>query len=119
MRRKDRESAVTMGSGNVFKDLGLPRPEEALAKADLIWHLSVLIESKGLTQVQAARIMGIDQPKVSALLAGHLSGFSTDRILRFLTALGADIEIGLRPAPKGRARGTLRVVGKGVPSARR
>lgn len=108
-----------MGSGNVFKDIGLPRPDEALAKAELIRHLAVLIESKRLTQVQAARLMGIDQPKVSALLAGHLSGFSTDRILRFLIALGADIEIGLRPAPKGRLRGTLRVVGKRVASAHR
>jgi predicted XRE-type DNA-binding protein len=82
------EIAVTRGSGNVFADLGLPNPEERLAKAQLASLIDDVIRERGLTQQEAAMLMGIDQPKVSHVLRGRLSGFSTQRLIDFLTALG-------------------------------
>ncbi len=97
-------------SGNVFKDLDLPAPEEALAKAELTAKIAEIIASKGLTQSAAATLLGIDQPKVSALLRGRLSGFSTDRLLKFLTTLGRDVEIVIGAKSRTKGRGHLRVV---------
>ena len=84
---------VTEGSGNVFKDIGVPDPEGALAKAELARQIAMAIAKRHLTQVQAARLLDIDQPKVSALLNGRLQGFSTERLFRFLTLLGRSIRI--------------------------
>jgi len=98
---------VTQGSGNVFRDLGLPDAELLQAKADLVHRISVLIEKGGLTQVQAADVLGITQPKVSALLHGRLDGFSMDRLVRFLNSLGQDVRISVRP--KVRARPIVKV----------
>src|SRR5580698_6799049 len=81
------------GSGNVFADLGLPDAEELLAKANLAHRITCLVTEQKLTQTQAAARLGIDQPKVSALLRGKLDGFSTERLIRFLNALGQDVEI--------------------------
>ncbi len=103
------EIRVTRGSGNVFKDLGLPNPEERLAKAQLASLIDDVIRERALTQQDAAALMGIDQPKVSHLLRGRLSGFSTQRLIGFLTALGRDVEITVRAAPKSRKRGRLHV----------
>jgi predicted XRE-type DNA-binding protein len=83
-------------SGNVFADLGLPNARELQAKADLAWEISRTIEERELTQAQAAELLGIDQPKVSALVRGRLSGFSMERLYRFLNALGKDVEIVVR-----------------------
>ena len=95
---------IKHGSGNVFADLGLPHPEERLAKSLLAHSIVSLISSMGLTQVQAARRMGIDQPKFSALLNGRLRGFSTERLMSFLTALDRDVVITITPAKRpGRA----------------
>jgi len=85
-----------ISSGNVFEDLGLPDSEELLVKAKLLSQICDLIRQKRLTQAQIAKLLGIDQPKISALLRGRLSGFSTDRLLRFLNALHCDIEIHVR-----------------------
>jgi len=85
------------GSGNVFADIGLPRPEERLAKADLAIRIAETIRGRRLTQNRAARILKIDQPKVSRLLHGRLSGFSTERLMHFLTLLGVDISSGNEP----------------------
>ncbi|MBM3240470.1 XRE family transcriptional regulator [Candidatus Poribacteria bacterium] len=71
-------------SGNVFKDLGLPNPEERLAKAQLALMIYDIIDERGLTQVEAARILGISQPKVSALRNGRLASFSIERLFSFL-----------------------------------
>jgi predicted XRE-type DNA-binding protein len=101
---------VEEGSGNVFADIGLPNPEERLAKADLAIYISDAIRARRLTQTQAARILKIDQPKISRLLRGQLSGFSTERLMHFLTLLGRDIEITVRPAPSSRRQGRSRVV---------
>ena len=87
----------TVGSGNVFKDLGFNRPEEELAKSDLAIQISKIIQQKGWTQKKAAGILGIDQPKVSALKNGRLGGFSIERLLSFLRALDRDIDIVVRP----------------------
>lgn len=89
---------VEPSSGNVFADLGLKDPGELLAKAELVQRIADIIAERKLTQVRAAKLLGIDQPKVSALLRGKLDGFSTDRLFRFLNALGRDVEIVIRPA---------------------
>jgi predicted XRE-type DNA-binding protein len=94
----------TESSGNVFADLGIGDPEEALAKAELARAISTLIAERHLTQGEAAKLLGIDQPKVSALMRGRLIGFSIDRLLRFLLALDRDVEIVIKPGghPGGR-----------------
>ncbi|MBV9692699.1 MAG: XRE family transcriptional regulator, partial [Alphaproteobacteria bacterium] len=93
MASKQDEGAVTEGSGNVFADLGVAEPEEELAKAQLASHIREAIKRRKLTQAAAATLVGLDQPKISALINGRLAGFSSDRLLRCLTALGQDIEI--------------------------
>jgi predicted XRE-type DNA-binding protein len=87
------EMQVHTSSGNVFADLGLPNAEELLLKAELAHQISELISARQLTQIAAAELLGIDQPKVSALMRGKLSGFSTERLFRFLNALGSNVEI--------------------------
>lgn len=84
-------------SGNVFADLGLPNPEEMLAKAALAIKIAEILRERRLTQVQAAAVLGVDQPKVSALIRGRLSGFSIERLLRFLLLLGTDVAITIMP----------------------
>lgn len=98
-RKRDHEQS----SGNVFADIGLAEPEEALAKAELARQVAAIIAKRKLTQVEAAQLLDIDQPKVSALLRGRLSGFSTDRLFRFLLALGRDVNIVIKPARRLRA----------------
>ncbi|HZC45734.1 MAG TPA: helix-turn-helix transcriptional regulator [Candidatus Acidoferrum sp.] len=93
---------MTKGSGNVFRDLGLPDAKLLQAKADLVHRISLLIEERGLTQLRAAELLGIGQPKISALLHGRLDGFSMDRLVRFLNSLGQDVRISVRPKMKAR-----------------
>jgi predicted XRE-type DNA-binding protein len=100
----------TVSSGNVFADLGIPQPEEANTKADLALHINRLIELRSLTQAQTAQILGINQPKVSALMRGKLGGFSVERLLRFLAALGSDVEIVVRPTATKSERGHISVL---------
>jgi predicted XRE-type DNA-binding protein len=88
---------VEQGSGNVFADLSLPNPELALAKAELVQRIRDLIVERKLTQVNAAKLLGLDQPKVSALVRGRVEGYSIDRLFRFLNALGQKVEITVRP----------------------
>jgi len=85
-------------SGNVFADLGLPNPEEALAKAEVARQIGKIIKKRRLSQTKAAKILHIDQPKVSALLHGYLTGFSLERLFRFLNDLGQDVNIAITPA---------------------
>jgi len=102
--------SVTPSSGNVFADLGVPQPEEELAKADLAIHLRDAIKRRRLTQTAAGRRMGLDQPKVSALMNGRLTGFSSERLMRCLAALGEDIEIVVKTGSRHGTRGQIRVV---------
>jgi predicted XRE-type DNA-binding protein len=101
---------VIKSSGNVFADLGINNPEEAMAKADLVLQINKIFKQKHLTQEKAAKLLRIDQPKVSALLNGKLSGFSTDRLIRFLNALGRDVDIVIKFRPRSRKPGHIRVV---------
>jgi predicted XRE-type DNA-binding protein len=103
------EISVYEGSGNVFADLGLPNPDELLVKAELVRRISVIISFSNITQVQAAELLGIDQPKISALLKGKLSGFSTERLFRFLNILGCDIEIVVKAKPKSQKHAQTKV----------
>ena len=89
---------VERGSGNVFADLGLPNPELALAKSKLVQQLRGVIAERKLTQAKAAAVLGLDQPKVSALLRGRTDGFTLDRLFRLLTALDQRVEITVKPA---------------------
>ncbi len=88
---------ITKSSGNVFADLGLPNPEECLAKAELAFQINKLVKKRHLKQKEAAKLLGIDQPKISALTRGRLSGFSVERLFKFLTILNQDIEIIIKP----------------------
>ena len=98
------------GSGNVFADLGLPNAPELQAKADLAVEIGRTIAERGLTQAEAAELLGIDQPKVSALVRGRLTGFSMERLYRFLNALGRDVEIVVRAPRAAKRDGTVKVV---------
>jgi predicted XRE-type DNA-binding protein len=108
--RKTKKPMVKKSSGNVFADLQLPNPEAALAKAKMASRICQIIAERGLTQTEAAEILDLDQPKISALVRGKLSGFSVDRLFRFLNDLGQEVEITIRPArPTGR-RGSTHVL---------
>lgn len=86
-------SDFEVGSGNVFADLGLPDADELLAKADLALAITKLIQQRGLKQAEAAELLGINQPKVSALMRGRLSGFSIERLIKYLCTLRQNVEI--------------------------
>ena len=91
---------IQASSGNIFQDIGFPNADEMLMKAELVRQISEIIDQRELTQVEAAKLLGIDQPKVSALIRGKLSGFSIERLLRFLNLLGCDIEIVVKKKQK-------------------
>ena len=92
---------VYRSSGNVFADLGLPDADEYMAKSELAVRIFKIIKSRRLTQAAAGKLLGITQPKVSALINGRLDGFSTERLIRFLNALGCDVRISVsRPHPR-------------------
>ena len=99
----------TPSSGNVFADLNVPQADDLLAKAELTSKIIAEIQRRRLTQSQAAAILGIDQPKVSALKQGKLSGFSIERLMRLLLMLGRDIEITVKGRAKSRSVARLRV----------
>ena len=87
-------------SGNVFADLGIPHPEQELLKAQLTLEIYRLIKKRNLTQAEAGKILGIQQPHVSALMRNRAGTFSVERLMVFLTALGQDVEITVRPTRK-------------------
>ena len=102
MANKTRERVVP-SSGNVFADMGLPDAVELDTKARLGAAICRIVERRKLTQVEVAAVLGINQPKVSALLHYKLEGFSVERLMRFLTALGHDVEIVIRRRPRARS----------------
>jgi|CXWL01.1.fsa_nt_gi predicted XRE-type DNA-binding protein len=109
-KRRGAAPRIERSSGNVFEDLGLPDAAALLAKSELVSRICDIIVKRGLTQAQAAEILGVNQPKVSALMRGHLDGFSSDRLFRFLNALGSDIEIAVKPRARSSTRPSIRVV---------
>jgi predicted XRE-type DNA-binding protein len=101
---------VMLSSGNVFADIGLPDAEERLAKAQLAHKISEIIQKRHLSQSGAARILGTEQPKISAIMNGKLSGFSLERLIFFLNVLGSDVQIIVKPKPPRRKSAALEVV---------
>src|SRR5258708_3954181 len=97
-KRKPKEIEYEESCGNVFADLGISDPEEALAKSQIVWEISRIIKRKKLTQAKVAKLLRIDQPKVSLLLRGYLKSFSLERLFRFLNDLGQDIHIKITPS---------------------
>lgn len=89
--------SIEESSGNVFKDLKVVNPEEFLMKAKLAFQIKKIIDKKELTQKEAANLLGLDQPKISALCRGRLTGFSYERLFKLLAILNQDIEIIIKP----------------------
>ena len=110
VRRRSRKRKIRLeeGSGNVFADLGLPNPEQELLKAQLTLQIYKIVKARGLTQAQAGALLGIKQPHVSALMRNRAGNFSVGRLIEFLTALGQDVEITVKPTRK--AQGEMSVV---------
>ncbi len=104
---------VRESSGNVFADLGLRNPQERLVRAELAHQICRVIAARGLTQAKAAKIMGLDQPKISALVRGRLRGFSAERLFRCLNDLGQEVEITIRPVRQAGRRGDIHVAAAG------
>jgi len=100
-RRAAIHAKVQKSTGNVFADLGIPHPEQELLKAKLTLQIYRLIRSRNLTQTEAGKILGIKQPHVSTLMRNRSGAFSVERLMDFLTSLGQDVEISVRPALKG------------------
>ena len=84
-------------TGNIFADIGLPTAEEHLVKAKLVFRIDGLLRERGLKQIEAANLLGVKQPDVSKMLRGDFRQFSVERLLRFLVALGQDVEIVIKP----------------------
>src|ERR1700736_5229339 len=103
-----RVARVTVGSGNVFADLGLPNSEQELLKAQLTLQIYTILKGSGMTQVEIAKILGVQQPQVSLLMRNRPGNFSVGRLMEFLTALRRDVEITVRPTRK--EHGSLSVV---------
>ena len=111
---KKRKGRKTMpeyeeGSENVFADLGFENPKDELIKADLTFEIAKIIKKKNLTQAEAAKIVGVDQPRISSLLRGCLDLFSIEALMHFLNALGQDIQIVIKPKSHRRKEGSLSV----------
>jgi predicted XRE-type DNA-binding protein len=101
---------LAQSSGNVFSDIGLPNSDRYLAKAELARQVNKIIKQRSLKQTEAAEILGIDQPKVSALNCGRLDNFSIERLISFLNKLDHDVEIVVKKRPTRRkTHGHLRV----------
>jgi predicted XRE-type DNA-binding protein len=99
-----------MSSGNVFADLGFRNAEQELLKARLTLQIHKLLKQRALTQSQAAKLLGTTQPHISALMGLKPVSVSVGRLLGFLNALGQDVEVTVKPAPRHRKAGTVSLV---------
>ncbi len=109
-RSAEPRESITRGTGNVFADLGFPDAAERQAKLRLAYALNQLLAGRKLSQAEAARMLGVTQPKVSALRNYKLAGFSVERLMNLLTALDQDVEIVIRRKPRSRKNGRISVV---------
>ena len=109
-RRRANREKVEISSGNVFADLGFEDSEERLLKAKLASKIAQMIDEKGWTQAQTAERTRLDQPKVSRLLRGQLSGFSADRLFAILNRLGHSVEVRISPKERAPEKSHTRVV---------
>jgi predicted XRE-type DNA-binding protein len=107
-KKRTRIVRVTEGSGNVFADLGVPNPEQELLKAQLTLQIYTILKDSGMTQVEIAKILGVQQPQVFLLMRNRAGNFSIGRLMEFLTALRQDVEITVRPTRK--EHGALSVI---------
>ena len=98
--RKPTRTRMRESNGNVFAVLGLPNPEQELLKSQLTLQIHKIIKARRLTQAQAGDILGIKQPHVSALMRNRAGNFSVGRLMEFLTALGQDVEVTVKPTRK-------------------
>ena len=105
-----KRTTIEKGSGNVFADLGYPDAKERTLKVQLAMEVNRLLDARGLTQAECARALGIRQPHVSDLVRFRLDRFSVERLMNFLTGLGKDVEIRIRPRPARRSRSAIRVL---------
>jgi predicted XRE-type DNA-binding protein len=113
MKRKQTktiEETIEIGSTNVFADLGMIDADEKLAKAELALCINLIIKRKKLKQTAAAKLLRIDQSKISLLNRGRLSAFSIERLVKFLNLLNQDVEIVIRNTKQRSHHGSLRVV---------
>ena len=104
------KTSIKQTSENIFADLGLASADELLAKTELALRICEIINERKLSQTRAAKLLRIDQPKISALIRGKLDGFSTERLFRFLNALDRDVEIVIRPKAKTEKKARVRVL---------
>jgi predicted XRE-type DNA-binding protein len=98
------DARIRVGSANIFKDLARPNADEAFAKVELAYKIHTLIDKLGLTQTQAAALLRTDRARVSNLMRGRLKEFSVDRLFHFLTHLGQDIDVTIRPKRRAHAQ---------------
>ena len=108
----DREALVVGGGRNVFEDLGIPMSADDLLKADIAALISSLIQSRNLTQAEAAEVLGIDQPRVSKLLRGRLADFKVERLIQFVLRLGHNVDLTVSPTTDD-APGRMKLVAAG------
>ena len=104
-----RKVPIEKSSGNVYADLGYADSDDMLVKAQIVAKIAEIVEQRGLTQDQAAKILRLTQPKISRLLRGQFRGISERRLLRCLTRLGRDVQVIVKQTPKRRAQGRLTV----------
>ena len=104
---KDKNKDYTVGSGNVFQDLGFENPEEEFTKVKLASIINDIIEERKLTQQEAGAILGANQPKISALKNGRLKGFSIERLFSFLKKLDQHIDIKITTRSKTKAKRSI------------
>ena len=109
-KRRAESATITRGSANVFEDLGYPDATERQAKLRLAYALNQILHTRQLSQADAAKVLGVTQPKVSALRHYKLAGFSVERLMNLLTALDQDIDIVIRRKPRSRKAGRISVV---------
>jgi predicted XRE-type DNA-binding protein len=108
-RSADRDDKVTHGTSNVFADLGYPDSTERQARLRLALALNRVLDERTLTQAEVAKLLGVSQPKVSALRNYKLAGFSVERLMTFLTALDRDVRIVIRQKPRSRRSARISV----------
>lgn len=109
-RSAKRSEQVVRGTANVFADLGYADAEERQTKLRLAYALNRVMKNRRITQTAAATLLGINQPKVSALINYKLAGFSVERLMTFLTALDRDVDIVIRKKPRSRPSARISVV---------
>ena len=101
---------IEKGSTNVYSDLGMADADEMLVKAQLSTKIGEIIKHRRLTQVQAAKLLGMPQPKLSNMLRGRFRGVSEAKMLECLTRLGSDVQIIVKTASRSRKTGHVSVL---------